>query len=103
MKLATPERPTLKRVGRLMIVSWHIIVRRSVKFRRFIQLLTGAAVIILCSSCEEVPSYLQNLRAGVFPWAARSGYWNSDGVPGRPNIGGYFSDQRACFFKLKLF
>ena len=84
-----------------MIVSWHIIVRRSVKFRRFIQLLTGAAVIILCSSCEEVPSYVQKLRAGVFPWAARSGYWNGDGVPGRPEIVVYLSEQRACFYKGK--
>ena len=84
-----------------MIVSWHIIVRRSVKFRRFIQLSTGAAVIILCSSCEEVPSYVQKLRAGVFPWAARSGYWNGDGVPGRPEIVVYLSEQRACFYKGK--
>jgi lipoprotein-anchoring transpeptidase ErfK/SrfK len=72
-----------------------------VKFRRFIQLLTGAAVIILCSSCEEVPSYVQKLRAGVFPWAARSGYWNGDGVPGRPEIVVYLSEQRACFYKGK--
>ena len=84
-----------------MIVSWHIIVPQSVKFRRFIQLLTGAAVIILCSSCEEVPSYVQKLRAGVFPWAARSGYWNGDGVHGRPEIVVYLSEQRACFYKGK--
>jgi hypothetical protein len=84
-----------------MIVLWHIIVRHSVKFRRFIQLLTGAAVIILCSSCEEVPSYVQKLRAGVFPWAARSGYWNGDGVHGRPEIVVYLSEQRACFYKGK--
>ena len=84
-----------------MIVSWHIIVRHSVKFRRFIQLLTGAAVIILCSSCEEVPSYVQELRAGVFPWAARSGYWNGDGVHGRPEIVVYLSEQEACFYKGK--
>jgi L,D-transpeptidase catalytic domain len=84
-----------------MIVSWHIIVRQSVKFRRFIQLLTGAAVIILWSSCEEVPSYVQKLRAGVFPWAARSGYWNGDGVHGRPEIVVYLSEQRACFYKGK--
>jgi len=82
-----------------MIVSWHIIVRRSVKFRRFIQLLSGAAIIILCSSCEEVPSYMQELRAGVFPWqAARSGYWNGDGVPGSPKIVVHISEQKAYFY-----
>ena len=85
-----------------MIVSWHIIVRRSVKFRRFIQLLSGAAIIILCSSCEEVPSYMQELRAGVFPWqAARSGYWNGDGVPGSPKIVVHISEQKAYFYKGK--
>jgi lipoprotein-anchoring transpeptidase ErfK/SrfK len=85
-----------------MIVSWHIIVRRSVKFRRFIQLLSGAAIIILCSSCEEVPSYVRNLRAGVFPWqTGRYGYWKGDGVRGSPKIVVYLSEQKAYFYKGK--
>src|SRR5260370_7089734 len=49
------------------IDSWHTIVRSSVKFRRLIQLLSGAVIIILCSGCEEVPSYVRNLRPPVFP------------------------------------
>jgi L,D-transpeptidase catalytic domain len=82
--------------------SWHIIVRASVTFWRFIQLFSGGAIIILCSSCEEVPSYIQNLRAGVFPWqTARSGFWHGDGVPGRPKIVVYLSEQRAYFYKGK--
>jgi len=102
MKLATPERPTLKRVGRLMVVSWHIIVRPSVKFRRFIRVLSSAGIIILCSGCEEVPSYLQNLRAGVFPWqTGRSGFWKGDSVAGSPKIVVYLSEQRAYFYKGK--
>jgi len=73
-----------------------------VKFWRFIQLLSGAAIIILCSSCEEVPSYVQELRAGVFPWqAARSGYWNGDGVHGSPKIVVHLSEQKAYFYKGK--
>src|SRR4029077_12555611 len=82
-----------------MIVSWHIIVRQSVKFRRFIQLLTGAAVIILCSSCDEVPSYMENLRAGVFPWqGGRYGYWKGDGSP---KIIVHLREQKAYFYKGK--
>jgi hypothetical protein len=85
-----------------MIVSWHIIVRPSVKFRRFIRLLSSGAIIILCSSCGEVPSYIQNLRAGVFPWqAGRSGFWRGDGVPGPPKIIVYLSEQEAYFYKGK--
>ena len=84
------------------IVSWHTIVRSSVKFRRLIQLLGGAVIIILCSGCEEVPSYVRNLRAGVFPWqAAGSGYWKGDGVPGSPKIVVYLREQRAYFYKGK--
>jgi len=85
-----------------IVVSGHIIVRRSVRFRRLIPLLSGAAIIILCSSCEEVPSYMQSLRAGVFPWqGARSGYWNGPGVPGSPKIVVYLREQRAYFYKGK--
>ena len=80
----------------------HIIVRRSVKFQRFIQLLSGAAIIMLCSSCEEVSSYVHNPRAGVFPWQAiASGYWKGGDVPGSPKIIVYPSEQKAYFCKGK--
>ena len=60
----------------------------------------GAAIVILCSSCEEVPSYVEKLRAGVFPWqGGRSGYWNGDGVPGRPKIVVYLSEQKSLFLQ----
>jgi lipoprotein-anchoring transpeptidase ErfK/SrfK len=73
-----------------------------VKFRRFIQLLSSAAIIILCSSCEEVPSYVRNLRAGAFPWqATASGYWKGDGAPGSSKIVVYLREQRAYFYKGK--
>jgi lipoprotein-anchoring transpeptidase ErfK/SrfK len=73
-----------------------------VKFRRFIQLLGGAAIIVLCSSCEEVPSYVRNLRAGAFPWqATASGYWKGDGAHGSPKIVVYLREQRAYFYQGK--
>ncbi len=71
------------------------------KFRRFNKLLSGAVIIVLCSSCEEVPSYAQRLRAGVFPWAVASGYWNGDGVPGSPKIIVHLREQKAYFYKGK--
>ena len=82
--------------------SLHIIVRRFVKFQHFIQLFGGAAVIVLCCSCEEIPSYVQNLRAGAFPWQATgSGYWKGDNGPGSPKIIVYLSEQRAYFYRGK--
>jgi hypothetical protein len=68
---------------------------------RLMRVLSSAAIIVLCSSCEEVPSYVQNLRAGVFPWAAASGYWNGDGVPGSPKIVVHLREQKAYFYKGK--
>jgi len=66
------------------------------------QLFGGAVIIVLCSSCEEIPSYVQNLRAGVFPWQANgSGYWKGDNVPGSPKIIVYLSEQKAYFYKGK--
>jgi hypothetical protein len=96
------ERTSFSAHWSVEIVSGHTIVRSSVKFRRLIQLLSGAVIIILCSGCEEVPSYVRNLRAGVFPWqAAGSGYWKGDGVPGSPKIVVYLREQRAYFYKGK--
>ena len=67
-----------------------------------IRVLSGAAIITLCSSCEEVPSYVHNLRVGAFPWqASASGYWKGDDVPGSPKIVVNLSEQRAYFYKGK--
>ena len=73
------------------------------KFLRYsIRALSGAAIITLCSSCEEVPSYVQSLRAGAFPWQATGwGYWKGDDVPGSPKIVVSLSQQRAYFYKGK--
>jgi len=74
-----------------------------VKFQRLIWLLGGAAIVILCSSCDEVPPYVENLRAGVFPWqGGRYGYWKGDGGPGSPKIVVHLREQKAYFYKGKL-
>ena len=69
------------------------------RFWHLNQLISGAAIIILCSSCEEAPSYVQALRAGVFPWGmGASGYWNDDGASGSPKIVVSLSEQKAYFY-----
>src|SRR6266480_4719713 len=71
-------------------------------FQPLVRLLSSVVIIIFCSSCAEAPSYMQNLRAGVFPWqASRWGYWKGDGVHGSPKIVVYLSKQRAYFYKGK--
>jgi L,D-transpeptidase catalytic domain len=68
----------------------------------FIRVLSGAAIITLCSSCEEVASYAYNLRAGAFCWqATASGYWKGNDVPGSPKIVVNLGEQRAYFYKGK--
>jgi len=55
---------------------------------------------MLCCSCEELPSYARNLRAGIFPWqTGRYGYWKGDGVSGSPKIIVYLREQKAYFYK----
>ncbi len=72
------------------------------KFARLVRFLGGAAIVIFCCSCEEVPPYVQQPLAGRFPWqAAPSGYWEGDGVPGSPRIVVRVGEQRAYFYKGK--
>jgi len=80
-----------------MICSAHNTIRRSVKFRRLIKILSGAAIIILCSSCEEIPPY----GTGPWPHAARAGWWNDEGVSGSPKIVVHIGEQKAYFYKGK--
>ena len=68
------------------------------RFRRFNQFISGAAITMLCASCAEVPSYMQNLS---FPWGNRAGYWHGDGMPGSPKIVVNLSEQKAYFYKGK--
>jgi L,D-transpeptidase catalytic domain len=73
-----------------------------IKFsHQLMRILGSAAIITICSSCEEVPSYVQNLRSGIFPWQGRSGYWHDDGVRGSPKIVVSLTEQKAYFYKGK--
>ena len=84
-----------------MICSAHNTIRRSVKFRRLIKILSGAAIIILCSSCEETPPYAQQLFAPGYPPGAPPGYWNDEGASGPPKIVVHIGEQKAYFYKGK--
>ena len=81
--------------------SRHNTLRRSVNVRRFIQLLSGAAIIILWSSCEEVPPYGQRPFAAGYPSNIPSGYWDGGGLSGAPKIVVHLGEQRAYFYKGK--
>ncbi|PYJ21278.1 MAG: hypothetical protein DME99_08185 [Verrucomicrobia bacterium] len=69
------------------------------KLRGLAQLLAGVAIVFFCSSCEEVPSYVEHPLAVFAPQP--SGYWNGDGVPGSPKIVVHLSEQKAYFYKGK--
>ncbi len=72
------------------------------RFRRFNPFAVVTAIAVLCASCEEVPSYVQNLGSGIFPWGTgASGYWHGDEVPGSPKIVVNLGEQKAYFFKGK--
>src|SRR5947208_13075978 len=69
------------------------------KFGQFIQLMAGAAVVVFCSSCEELPSYVERPLAAFAPQP--SGYWNGEGVSGSPKIVVRVGEQKAYFYKGK--
>src|SRR5438309_6212984 len=84
-----------------MISSTHNTIRRSVKFRRLIKILSGAAIIILCSSCEEIPPYAQQVFTAGYPPGTPRGYWNDEGASGPPKIVVHIGEQKAYFYKGK--
>lgn len=84
-----------------MISSAHNTIRRSVNFRSLIKILSGAAIVILCSSCEEIPPYVPQLFTGGYPPGTPPGYWNDEGVSGSPKIVVHIGEQKAYFYKGK--
>ena len=84
-----------------MISSTHNTIRRSVKFRRLIKILSGAAIIILCSSCEEIPPYARLPFPPGYPSGTPPGYWNDEGASGPPKIVVHIGEQKAYFYKGK--
>jgi len=71
------------------------------KFSRLVQFSGAAAIVIFCSSCEELPPEVQRPLSAVFQPPTPHGYWNGDGVRGSPKIVVHLSEQRAYFYKGK--
>ncbi|HEV3147686.1 MAG TPA: L,D-transpeptidase family protein [Chthoniobacterales bacterium] len=71
------------------------------KFGHLVQLAGAAAIVIFCSSCEELPPAVQNPLSAVFSPSTPHGYWNGDDVSGSPKIVVHLSEQRAYFYKGK--
>jgi hypothetical protein len=82
-----------------MIRPQHNTIRRTVKLSRLILLFGAAATVILCSSCAEVPPYVQRPLAVFAPQP--HGYWNDEGVSGPPKIVVHIGEQKAYFYKGK--
>src|SRR5437773_11928332 len=77
----------------------HVSFWTAMKFARLVQLLGGAVIVIFCSSCEEIPSYIEHPLAVFAPQP--SGYWNGDGVPGSPKIVVRVGEQKPYSYKGK--
>jgi lipoprotein-anchoring transpeptidase ErfK/SrfK len=71
------------------------------KFGRLVQLSGAAAIVIFCSSCEELPPAVQNPLTAVFAPPSPHGYWEGADVHGSPKIVVHLSEQRAYFYKGK--
>jgi len=77
-------------------------MRCTVKLRRIILLFGAAASVILCSSCEEIPPYVEQPRiAAGYPPETPPGWWDDAGVPGSPKIVVHIGEQKAYFYKGK--
>src|SRR6266704_517708 len=76
-------------------------MRRLMKFSRLVQFSGAAAIVIFCSSCEELPPEVQRPLSAVFQPPTPHGYWNGDGVHGSPKIVVHLSEQKAYFYKGK--
>ncbi len=57
------------------------------------------AVIVICSSCEELPPNVQKPLAAVLPTPTPAGWWNDEGASGSPKIVVHLSEQKAYFYK----
>ncbi len=74
------------------------------KFGRLFQFVCGAAIVVLCCSCEEMEMAPQPMAGGGWPMVAPTppvGYWEGDGVSGSPRIVVNLTEQKAYFYKGK--
>jgi hypothetical protein len=84
-----------------MIRPRHSTIRRTVKLRPLIRWLAGVGIVIICSSCEQIPPYVEQLRTTVgYPYRP-AGWWDDEGVSGSPRIVVHMHEQKAYFYKGK--
>jgi lipoprotein-anchoring transpeptidase ErfK/SrfK len=85
-----------------MIRPRHNTIRPTVKFKWLIRWFAAAVIVIVCSSCEEIPPYVGPLSpAAGYPSGAPPGWWDDEGVSGSPKIVVNIGDQKAYFYKGK--
>jgi lipoprotein-anchoring transpeptidase ErfK/SrfK len=71
------------------------------KLGRLIQLSGATVIVVVCSSCEELPPQVQRPLSAILPMPAPTGYWEGEGVHGSPKIVVHLSEQKAYFYKGK--
>lgn len=77
---------------------------RSMKISQIARLATGAAVLVLLSSCTELQTAANRTAQAVsaaLPTPEDVGYWHDDGASGSPKIVVNLGEQRAYFWRGK--
>ena len=73
-------------------------IRRFVNNGRVLRIAGTLLTALIISSCEEYPTPYQ---PGLYPRAAPAGWWDDDGVSGKPRIIVHIGEQKAYFYKGK--
>ena len=73
-------------------------IRRFVKSDRLFQISGSILVALIICSCEEYPPPYE---PAFYPRAAPTGWWNGEGVSGKPRIIVHIGEQKAYFYKGK--
>ena len=73
-------------------------IRRFVNNFPLLRVAIALLAALIISSCEEYPTPYQ---PGMYPRATPAGFWNDEGVSGKPRIVVHIGEQKAYFCKGK--
>ena len=73
-------------------------IRRLVNQFPLVRIAGALLAALIISSCEEYPTPYQ---PGMYPRATPAGWWEGDGVSGKPRIVVHIGEQKAYFYKGK--
>src|ERR1051325_420387 len=73
-------------------------IRRLVNQFPLVRIAGALLAALIISSCEEYPTPYQ---PGMYPRATPAGWWEGDGVSGKPRIVVHIGEQKAYFYRGK--